>query len=134
MRPRIWLLAVISALLVQPADPWLLVNKDGNVTLLGTIDIDPQYAQQPRISLKQSGVRLWDIIVQEIYGPNDLVLQTPGGGKVAFTQNDEAFFNTTLSVLNEVKLGGSLAVFDSVVMGSRFSVYSSTALWGTLSV
>eukprot|EP00434_Breviolum_minutum_P013173 symbB.v1.2.011609.t1/scaffold783.1/size170700/3 len=73
----------------------------GDITLLGPLDLDPSYNQAPRVTLRSSGVRLWDIIVRDLYGGNALVFQTPSGGKVAFTPDDETFFNTTLSVLRE---------------------------------
>ncbi|CAL1143560.1 unnamed protein product [Cladocopium goreaui] len=56
----------------------------------------------------RSGVRLWDIIVQDLYGGNALVFQTPSGGKVAFTPDDETFFNTTLSVLREARIASQV--------------------------
>ncbi|CAK9050016.1 unnamed protein product [Durusdinium trenchii] len=132
MRLWSWLLALST--LVPRVAPWVLVSKEGDITLLGPLDLDPSYNQAPRVTLRSSGVRLWDIIVQDLYGGNALVFQTPSGSKVAFTPDDETFFNTTLSVLREVKLGGSLSVFDTVNMGGRVSIFSATSLGGTLSV
>lgn len=127
-------LAVFGTL-VRQVKPWVLVGKDGVITLLGPIDVDPSYNQPTRITLRSGGTRLWDIIVGEVYGQgNSFVVQGQTGGKFAVTQTDEMYFNTSLSVLKDVLLGESLAVFDYVTFGSKFSVYDATHLGGTLNV
>ncbi|CAK0803587.1 unnamed protein product, partial [Prorocentrum cordatum] len=100
----------------------------------GPIDVDPSYNQEPRVSLRRLGDLKWDIIVKNLHDADDLVIQSPSGTKVAFTQFDNAFFNTTLSVMKEVKLGSTLSVEDVTLLGNKLSVSEETTLGNMLSV
>jgi hypothetical protein len=63
-RIRIVLAALWSWLPVVNA--WVLVSKDGDITLLGPIDIDPSYSQAPRVTFRVRGTREWDIQIADL--------------------------------------------------------------------
>ncbi|CAE7193808.1 unnamed protein product, partial [Symbiodinium sp. CCMP2456] len=84
------------------------VNATGDIQLLGALDIDPSYTVNSRLSLKQSDAYQKSVGTQFAKGP--LSIDSPF---FRLSQDDQAYLNTTLSVMLQVNLGGSLSVFDS---------------------
>ena len=45
---------------------WVLISNDGDITLLGPIDIDPSYSKAPRITFRLKGIPHWNVHVMEL--------------------------------------------------------------------
>lgn len=133
------MLLTVFCCLVKHVRAWVLVSREGQVTMLGPIDIDPSFSQEARLTFRQRGVKEWSIGIYAVYGGGgDFVVSSERNGEVtpffAMTQQAEAFYNTSLSVIDYVKLGSTLSVFDGTILGSSLSAMSKTILGSSMSV
>ena len=60
---RLLRLATVLAVLCPPCAGWVLVSREGEVTLLGPVDIDPSFALDSRLRFRVKGYTEWDIYV-----------------------------------------------------------------------
>lgn len=105
-------LALCSALLAWSVQAWMLVSKDGEVTLVAPLDINPSY-DNARVAFKSAGQRQWSIYLD--------------------SQNDLRFRHRELQ--DYVTLStDSLAVYNFAAFGSSVSVTSFTRLGATPSI
>eukprot|EP00438_Fugacium_kawagutii_P025052 Skav209501 [mRNA] locus=scaffold2767:10745:13375:+ [translate_table: standard] len=62
MRPVRWcrispLLLLLIHCLIQSVRAWVLVSREGEVTLLGPVDIDPSFNQDAKLTFRSKGAR-----------------------------------------------------------------------------
>eukprot|EP00820_Chromera_velia_P025577 Cvel_34217.t1-p1 / transcript=Cvel_34217.t1 / gene=Cvel_34217 / organism=Chromera_velia_CCMP2878 / gene_product=hypothetical protein / transcript_product=hypothetical protein / location=Cvel_scaffold5800:1904-2641(+) / protein_length=82 / sequence_SO=supercontig / SO=protein_coding / is_pseudo=false len=62
---QMWGLLLLCLACLQRTAAWVLVGKDGTLTFIGTLDIDPSHVANARIDLRASGIRRWNLYVEE---------------------------------------------------------------------
>ena len=125
MTPRVYGIVrhlVWFALLLH-VQAWMLVSKEGEITMVAPVDINPSYTYAS-VGFKSNSVKQWDITLDSA---NNLIF------RYQETTDLLTVSTSSFSVSNVVSFGSGLSVYDFAQFGNTLSVAGATHLGFILS-